>query len=77
MVVGGWGKLARRTACRFWVNGTGGGGGGGTGRCDAFTLGAFALYCRIGGGGGGGIKPKPLLAKDIVFVTGVEPKVFN
>lgn len=58
----------------------GGGGGGGIGRCDAFTLGAFALlYCRIGsgGGGGGGIKAKLLLAKGIVFGTGVEPIVFN
>jgi hypothetical protein len=59
------------------VKGTGGGGGGGIGRCDEFTLGAFALYCKIGGGGGGGIKAKPLLAKGIVFGTGVEPKVFN
>ena len=59
--------------------GGGGGGGGGIGRCDAFTLGAFALlYCRIGsGGGGGGIKAKLLLAKGIVFGTGVEPIVFN
>jgi hypothetical protein len=53
------------------------GGGGGIGRCDAFTLGAFALYCRIGGGGGGGIKAKLSLAKGIVFGTDVEPKVFN
>lgn len=72
MVVGGWGKLARRTGCRFWVSETEGGGGG-FGRCEAFTLGA----CRIGGGGGGGIKVKPLLAKGVVFGTGVEPKVFN
>ena len=67
------------------MNGTeggGGGGGGGIGRCDAFTVGAFALYCRTdggggGGGGGGGIKAKLLLDKGIVFGTGVEPKVFN
>ena len=60
------------------MNGTGGGGGGGIGRCEVFTLGAFVLYCRIGGGGGGGgIKAKLLLAKGNVFGTGVEPKVFN
>lgn len=75
--MGGWGKLARRTGCRFWVNGTGGGGGGGIGRCDAFIFGVFALYCRTGGGGGGGIKGKPLLAKGILFGTGVELKLFN
>ena len=74
--MGGWGKLARRTGCRFWVNGTGGGGGG-IGRCDAFIFGVFALYCRTGGGGGGGIKGKPLLAKGILFGTGVELKLFN
>lgn len=75
--MGGWGKLARRTGCRFGVNGSGG--GGGIGRCGAFTVTfeVFALYCRIvGGGGGGGITLKAL-AKGIVFGTGVGPKVFD
>lgn len=79
--MGGWGKLARRTGGRFWVNASGGGGGGGIGRCDAFaatfTVGAFALYCRIGGGGGGGGIVVKLLAKGITFGVGVGLKVFN
>jgi len=61
------------------VNRTGGGAGGGIGRCNAFpvTLGAFALYCRMGGGGGGGIRAMLLLAKGIAFRSGVELKVFS
>ena len=58
------------------MNGTGGGGGG-IGSCAVFTLGAFVLYCSIGGGGGGGGIKGKLLAEGIVFGTGVELKVFN
>jgi hypothetical protein len=78
-VVGGWGKLGRRTGCRFWVKVTGGGGGGGIGRCNGFavTFDAFALYCRTGGGGGGRMGVKPLLAEGIEFGTGAELKVFS